>query len=74
MTKKDRENKVKTIKSMSTGQIIDFIIAKTRKKKDFHKRFKKAEIQLKDLEEEIKIAENIKTLREAGNDEQMSLF
>ena len=50
-TRYRRTKQISVTMKMERGRQNGFIIAKTRKKKDFHKRFKKAEIQLKDLEE-----------------------
>ena len=59
---------------MSDSEIINFIVKTTKTKRAYDVKLKTVKSCLKDLEEKIKMAENIKALREAGIDEQTSLF
>ena len=74
LNKQTRETQIEVIKKMSDSEIINFIVDATKTKRAYDTKLKTVKSCLKDLEEKIKMAENIKALWEAGIDEQMSLF
>ena len=69
-----RKSQIEVIKKMLDSEIINFVVKTTKTKRAYDAKLKTVKSCLKDLEEKIKMAENIKALREAGIDEQMSLF
>ena len=74
MNKQMRKSQIEVIKKMLDSEIINFVVKTTKTKRAYDAKLKTVKSCLKDLEEKIKMAENIKALREAGIDEQMSLF
>ena len=69
-----RKSQIEVIKKMSDSEIINFIVKTTKTKRAYDVKLKTVKSCLKDLEEKIKMAENIKALREAGIGEQLALF
>ena len=74
LNKQTREAQIEVIKKMSDSEIINFIVKTTKPKRAYDAKLKTVKSCLKDLEEKIKMAENIKALREAGIGEQLALF
>jgi nucleoid DNA-binding protein len=63
---------IEEIKKLSDSQIIDLIIETRKIEKDYIKRLKTVEKIIEELKEKIKIAENVKIMREYGVGEQLS--
>lgn len=74
LNKQTREAQIEVIKKMSDSEIINFIVKTTKTKRAYDVKLKTVKSCLKDLEEKIKMAENIKALREAGIGERLALF
>ena len=69
-----REAQIEVIKKMSDSEIINFIMETKKTKRAYDTKLKAVQSCLKDIEEKIKIAEDIKAMREAGLGEQLPLF
>ena len=74
LNKQTREAQIEVIKKMSDSEIINFIVKTTKTKRAYDAKLKTVKSCLKDLEEKIKMAENIKALREAGIGKKLALF
>ena len=74
LNKQTREAQIEVIKKMSDSETINFIVDATKTKRAYDTKLKTAKSCLKDLEEKIKMVENIKAMREAGIGEQLALF
>ena len=69
-----REAQIEVIKKMPDSEIINFIMETKKTKRAYDTKLKAVQSCLKDIEEKIKIAEDIKAMREAGLGEQLPLF
>ena len=74
MNKQMREAQIEVIKKMPDSEIINFIMETKKTKRAYDTKLKAVQGCLKDIEEKIKIAEDIKAMREAGLGEQLPLF
>ena len=74
MNKQMREAQIEVIKKMPDSEIINFIMETKKTKRAYDTKLKAVQFCLKDIEEKIKIAEDIKAMREAGLGEQLPLF
>ena len=74
MNKQQRKHQLEVIKKMPDGKLSDFILELKATKKTYEDKLKAVEGCLRDVKEKIRIAENVREIREVGIGDQLPLF